>query len=178
MIFGIDDGHLELISQTSWSEEVGGHTHTHTGLPLPKQKVMLTTDEPMTEYCQEPIKTIRAFDISDERNPVLLGMVPEPQGDFCERGERYGSHNFHENRPGTFISEDFVFATYFNAGLRVYDVRNPSDIKEFATFIPESPPGQKATQINDILVAEDGLIYVSDRLTGGVYILRLSQDLP
>jgi hypothetical protein len=65
-----------------------------------------------------------------------------------------------------------VFATYFNAGLRVYDVADPDDPVEVAHWIPECPPNQAAPQINDVFVAEDLTVYVTDRVHGGVYILE------
>ncbi len=62
--------------------------------------------------------------------------------------------------------------TYFSAGLRVYDVSNPADIHEIARFVPPAPPGQEAIQLNDVYASADGIVYVSDRITGGVYILQ------
>ena len=177
LIFSIDDGRLELISERSWFEETGEDTHTHTALPLLSKNLVITTDESLKENCQEAPKELRVFDISDDRDPKLIGKFPRPEGNFCERGGRFGSHNLHENRPESFISEDILFATYFNAGLRVYDVRDPYNIKEIASFVPDAPLGQKAIQINDVYVAKDGTIYVTDRLAGGVYILRLKQGL-
>jgi len=38
-------------------------------------------------------------------------------------------------------SEDLIFATYHNAGLRAYDLRNAFEPKEFAYFVP--PPPEK-----------------------------------
>ena len=32
------------------------------------------------------------------------GIVPPPEGDFCQRGLRFGPHNTHENRPGSYRS--------------------------------------------------------------------------
>lgn len=43
---------------------------------------------------------------------------------------------------------------------------------EVAHFVPASPPGQEAIQINDVHVDREALIYVSDRVAGGVYILE------
>jgi hypothetical protein len=173
VIFAVDDGHLELISQRSWFDEVGGSTHTHTALPLLSHNMVVVTDEALKEYCQEAKKDVRVFDIADDREPRQIGMFPVPEGDYCQRGGRFGPHNLHENRPGSFISEDILFLTYFNAGLRVYDISNPTDIQEIAAFVP-APPGKQAIQINDVYVAESGLIYISDRLAGGVYIARLA----
>jgi len=38
--------------------------------------------------------------------------------------------------------------------------------------VPEAPPGRSSIQFNDVLVAADGLVYVTDRFTGGLYILE------
>jgi len=65
-----------------------------------------------------------------------------------------------------------VFATYFNAGLRVYDTTDPLQPQEIASYVPEPPAGQRAIQLNDVLASADGLIFVTDRLRGGLYILR------
>jgi len=176
LIFAIDDGNLSLISERNWVAEVGGSTQTHTGLPLLSHNLVVTTDESLKDNCQEAKKDVRVFDISDERNPRQVAMFPVPQGDYCQRGGRFGPHNLHENRPESYISEDILYLTYFNAGLRVYDVSEPANIREIASFVPEPPPGQKAIQINDVYVARDGLIYVTDRLAGGVYVLRMTQN--
>jgi hypothetical protein len=100
-----------------------------------------------------------------------------PEGDFCERGLRFGAHCLHENRPGSYRSQEIVFVTYFNAGLRVYALSDPDRPVEIAHWIPECPPGQKAAQINDVFVAEDHTVYVTDRVNGGVYILEPDDDL-
>ena len=176
LIFAIDDGNLSLISERNWVAEVGGSTQTHTGLPLLSHNLVVTTDESLKDNCQEAKKDVRVFDISDEREPRQIAMFPVPQGDYCRRGGRFGPHNLHENRPESFISEDILYLTYFNAGLRVYDVSEPANIREIASFVPEAPPGQKAIQINDVYVAKDGLIFVTDRLAGGVYVLRMTPN--
>jgi formate hydrogenlyase subunit 3/multisubunit Na+/H+ antiporter MnhD subunit len=87
---------------------------------------------------------------------LLIGIFPEPEGSYCNAGGRFGPHNFHENRRGSFQSDDIVFLTYFNAGLRVYDVREPRHPVEIGRFQPSPPPGQPAIQINDVFVADDG----------------------
>lgn len=176
MIFDISaarEGKVELVAQREWAREIGGSSHTHTALPLPGRQLVAVSDEALKDNCDEAPKRARMFDVSDEREPRLAGMFPEPGGaDFCAAGGRYGPHNFHENRPGSWVSEDTLFLTYFNAGLRVYDVSTPSDIREIAHFLPPAPSGQPAIQLNDVYVAADGIVYVSDRLTGGVYILE------
>jgi hypothetical protein len=158
------------VSSLSWAPDAGGATHT--ALPLPERDLLIVTDESIAHHCREPRKHVRIVDISDEEAPAVIAKCPVPEGDFCERGLRFGPHNLHENRPGTLIDDQHIYVTYFNAGLRVFDISVPAAPREVAYFIPEAPPGQAAIQINDVLVDAEGLIYVSDRHRGGVYILE------
>ena len=164
------DGSLNLLSSVSWAG--GGHPHTHTALPLGDRKLLVVTDEAIEPDCEGAPKDVHLVDISDERRPRELTRFPVPRGDYCERGLRFGPHNVHENRTGTFQSDRIVFVTYFNAGLRVYDAGDPEAVREIAHYVPEPPPGQPAIQFNDVLVSADGLIFVTDRVRGGLYILR------
>jgi hypothetical protein len=162
-----------ILSHLTWVE--GGHTHTC--LPLPGRSLVVVTDEAITEGCAGPAHMVRVVDVADETDPRVLSICPVPEGGFCERGLRFGAHNLHENRPHSYRSERLMFATYFNAGLRVYDLADPAVPVEIAHWLPECPPGQQACQINDVFVGEDHLIYVTDRVNGGVYILRPEPSL-
>ena len=86
--------------------------------------------------------------------------------------DAFGPHNLHEPRPGTLNDPDTVFATYFNAGLRAYDVRDPLRPTEVGHYVPDAPEGQSAIQLNDLLVDPEGLIYATDRQNGGLYVLQ------
>lgn len=56
-------------------------------------------------------------------NPVTIGTVPiAKRENFHNKGGKFGTHNLHENRPGSFQSEGIIFATYHNAGVRVFDI--------------------------------------------------------
>jgi hypothetical protein len=167
-----DDGALEMISSLSWAKEAGGHPHTHTALPLGDRDLLVVTDEAIEPNCEGARKDVHLVDISDERHPREVSRFPVPVGDYCSRGLRFGPHNVHENRPGTYISDRLVYVTYFNAGLRVYDTSDPEHVEEVACYVPQPPPGQEAIQINDVLVTEDRLVFMSDRVRGGLYILR------
>jgi hypothetical protein len=166
------DGALDLISSLSWADRSGGHPHTHTALPLGDRKLLVVTDEAIEPDCEGARKDIHLVDVSDETQPREVSRFPVPVGDYCSRGLRFGPHNLHENRPGTFQSDRIVFATYFNAGLRVYDTSDAARPTEIASYVPEPPAGQLAIQFNDVLVGADGLIFVTDRVRGGLYILR------
>jgi hypothetical protein len=163
----------EIVSTLDWSP--GGESHTC--LPLRGRSLVVTTDEETKNRCEGDPHMARVVDVSDERNPQVISTLPVPEGDFCERGLRFGAHCLHENRPGSYISEEIVFLTYFNAGLRVYDLADPYHPIEIAHWIPETPPDQEDVQINDVFVDEDGLVYATDRVLGGVYILAPDEQL-
>src|SRR3972149_5067254 len=160
----------KFISRIDWGPPYGGYTHTT--LPLPGRGLVVATDESTKNNCQEGDKRVWVIDIREERNPVTISTFPVPQGDFCKRGLRFGPHNVHENRPGSFQSENLIFVTYYNAGLRIVDLRNQYRPEEVGYFIPPPPEGQEAPMFNDLFVDADGLIYVSDRIRGGLYILE------
>lgn len=161
------------ISRLTWEE--GGHTHTC--LPMPDRDLVVVSDEAITDGCDGPRHMVRVVDVSDENQPFVRSICPVPEGDFCDRGLRFGAHCLHENRPGSYRSQEVVFVTYFNAGLRVFDIADPDNPTEIAHWIPECPPGQVACQINDVFVDADHTVYVTDRVNGGVYILRPTPDL-
>jgi hypothetical protein len=163
-----DVGSPKVVSTLGW--EPGGDTHTC--MPLSNRRLVVTTDEAVKDRCAEEQKLARVVDVSNPESPSVVGICPQPTGDFCERGLRFGPHNFHENRPGTFVSEEIVFVTYFNAGLRVYDISQAEEPQEIAHWLPEPPPGQEAPQINDLYVDTDGTVYVTDRISGGLYVLE------
>jgi hypothetical protein len=167
----LDD--IGVVSRLSWDE--GGHTHTC--LPLGDRGLLVVSDEAIHERCEGPAHMVRVVDISDEHRPRVVATCPVPSGDFCERGLRFGAHCLHENRPGSYQSNELIFATYFNAGLRVFDVTDPASPQDLAHWIPSCPPGQEAAQINDVWVADDHLVYVTDRVNGGVYILAPDPEL-
>jgi hypothetical protein len=150
---------------------------THTCMPLPGRDLLVVTDEETNDRCALGPHYVRVVDISDDRNPEIVTIVPPPEGDFCERGLRFGPHNTHENRPGSYRSAEVVFVTYFNAGLRVYDLAEAQRPVELAHYIPELPEGQLDIQINDVFVDDGGLVYITDRVDGGVYILEPDGDL-
>ena len=170
-IFSIEDGRLALVGQLDWTERAGGHPYTHTALPLGDRRLLVATDEAIDPDRTGAPKDIHMIDISDERSPREIATFAVPE-DRPTHGLRFGPHNLHENRPGTFQSDTIVYATYFSAGLRVYDTTDPRTAVEIARFIPEPPQGQAVIQLNDLLVDPDGTVFVTDRHEGGLYVLR------
>jgi hypothetical protein len=65
-----------------------------------------------------------------------------------------------------------VFATYFSAGLRVYDLTDAEAPAEIAHWVGPTPAGQEVPQANDLWVEPTGLTWVTDRIGGGLTALR------
>jgi hypothetical protein len=171
IVLGIDDGRLTQIGQVDWTARAGGHPYTHTALPLGERGLVIATDEAIDPDRAGAPKDIHVIDIANERAPREIARFPVPE-DRPTDGLRFGPHNLHENRPGTFQSDSIVYATYFSAGLRVYDTSDPSQVTEIARFVPAAPRGQPVIQLNDVLVDADRTVFVTDRHHGGLYILR------
>ena len=117
------------------------------------------------------------IDVADPSAPRYLQALPAPSGAFGELPQRFGPHNVHENRSGSYRSNRLVFATYFSAGLRVYDISDPQNPREVAHWVSEAPVGSPVPQANDLFVDHQGLIWVTDRGTGGVSCLEPLSDL-
>jgi hypothetical protein len=160
----------KLVSQLEFGADVS--TATHTALPVPGRDVLVVTDEQLANDCKGMQTRVRVVDIADERRPQVISEFPVPEGDFCSRGGRFGPHNLHEMRPGTLRDSNTIYVTWFNAGLRVVDISDARNPREVAYYVPEAPPGRSSIQFNDVLVGADGLVYVTDRFTGGLYILE------
>jgi hypothetical protein len=161
----------QLVSAFEFGHDVS--RATHTAFPLPGRDLLVVTEERIAAGCDGVAPNVRLLDIADETSPRVVATLPVPEGDFCARGLRFGPHNIHEMRPGTLADPNTIHLTYFSAGIRVLDVADPTNPTEIAWYVPDPPPGRETIQLNDVLVAADGLVYVTDRYAGGLYILEV-----
>jgi len=180
-----DLAHPRTISRINWMPPFGGYAHT--ALPLPGRGLVIGVCESVKDTCEEDgDKRIWVIDVRHERQPVTISTFPRPVPppgspwpDYCQRPQRFGPHNVHEHRPHYgYRNEYLLFATYYNAGLRVVDLRNPFRPEEVGYFVPPAPPGQAAPQTNDVYVDEDRLIYLTDRHNGGLYVVEYEGPEP
>jgi hypothetical protein len=183
----IDGGAVILdISDKAHPKEVARWRHsppyngfTHTVMPLFERGLLVISDECVKDAGIDWPKLTWVVDARVETNPVSIATLPLPPVDvFGKRGGRYGSHNLYENLPGpcAYRSEQIVVATFFNGGVRAFDLSNPYQPKEAAYFVPGAPPLSPAgaIQINDVWVDERGIVYAMDRFAGGLYILEMT----
>ena len=162
-----------MVSQLDYHPPLVGFTHTV--VPLFDRELLVVSEEASGyEHCEDWPKLVWIVDASEETNLVMLSSLPMDKEKFCDRPGRYGAHNIHENLPvpTSHVSNDLVYGTYFNAGLRVHDISNPFRPEEVAYFVPPVPQGAPFNSINDVYVDENQLIYAVDRVMGGLYILE------
>ncbi len=168
----------KLIAHRNWSPPYGGGTHN--ALPLPERDLLVVADEAVLDNCADGIKYTWIFDIREKSNPVSISTLPTPaEEDYCAKGAHFGPHNIYENRPDGLVSDQLIFATYQNAGIRVFDISNAYQPREVAAFVPPPPARMMDTRPNrprviqscDVWVSKDGLVYCSD-YNAGLYILE------
>ncbi|HVY98708.1 MAG TPA: hypothetical protein VHA35_04360 [Dongiaceae bacterium] len=162
----------------NWSPPFGGGTHNV--LALPNRQLMVVLDEAVLDHQEDGLKLIWLFDIREPSNPISISTFPTPaEADYVGKGGHFGPHNIYENRPDGLVSEERIFATYQNAGIRVFDIRNQYRPEEIAAFVPPTPerlvdprPNRtKVIQNCDVYVDRQGLVYAND-YNGGLYILE------
>jgi hypothetical protein len=150
---------------------------THTVLPLFERELLVVTDESVVDDAKDWPKLIWIIDGRDETNPVPIATCPvDGVEGYARRGGRFGAHNIHENTPvpTSWHSDRYILGTFFNGGLRAYDIANPYQPREVGTFVPPAPHGAPtgAIQLNDVFVDERRIVYTVDRHAGGLYILE------
>jgi hypothetical protein len=127
-------------------------------------------------------------DVTFETRPVGVSTwtVPEASGSFCSRGGRFGAHSVAENLTPVYHGR-VLFVTFFNAGLRALDIRDPFNPREIAYYIPAvtaktdkrcvgegaNERCKVAIQSNNVEVDDRGYVYVVDRANTGMHILEL-----
>src|SRR5215208_2823887 len=179
----------------------------HTSFPLGKMKIaefakdkaggirdiVMIVDESLVSECQaaETRQMVWFVDVTVETRPMVISNfnVPEAGGSFCDRGGRFGAHSSNESMAPVFYKK-LAFVTWFNAGVRAIDVRDPFQPKEVGYFIPSITESTDkrcikvdgkdrckiAIQSNNVETDDRGYIYVVDRANTGMHILELTGE--
>ena len=163
-----------------------------------KRDFVVITNEAIQKQCLEFRQMVLLVDVTHEASPFGIAnySVPEASGNFCTRGGRFGSHASNEAITEVYHRR-IMFFSWFNAGVRALDVRDPYRPKEIAYYIPavtantvalETPKGRReqlknqgieildipVIQTNNVEVDERGYIYIVDRANTGMHILELT----
>jgi hypothetical protein len=173
-----DRGAPKLVTHKVWAPPFGGGTHN--ALPLPDRDLLVVVDEAVLDNQEDGLKLIWLFDIRERANPISISTFPTPsETDYVKVGGHFGPHNVHENRPGSFVSSELIFATYQNAGIRVFDIRDQYHPAEVGAFVPQAPRKLVDPRPNrpvvlhsaDVFVDREGLVYATD-FAAGLHILE------
>lgn len=173
-----DRSQPKLVVHKNWSPPFGGGTHNC--LPLPDRDLLVVLDEAVLDHQEDGLKLIWVFDNRVRENPVSIATCPSPaEADYRAKGGHFGPHNIHENRPGSFVSSQLIFATYQNAGIRVFDISNAFAPKEVGALVPPAParmmdkrPNRtRVIQSADVFVDAAGIVYATD-YNGGLSIIE------
>jgi len=159
----------------------------HTVLPWLSAKRVIVNSEAVTYNCKGPLDHVTIVDVSDPAKPVRLSRYPvpvpppdAPYTSFCDKGGRFGPHNQSQLQhiPEVEKQGNLSYVTWFNAGLRVYDVSDVRLPREVGYFM--AGPPQKLilkaygpyVRMEDVLVDTRGYMYVTGGAQQGLYILR------
>lgn len=179
----------------------GGHTAKPVyGMKMPGQEdfanngtrdVMVVISEETAEMCTGTNQGVFFVDITEIERPFNMStwFVPEEPGDYCNKGGRFGPHSFQDSFYPAFHGKLLTVA-YFNAGLRVVDMRDPFHPREVGFYIPAATDktmeicaernGEKickrAIQTNNDDVDDRGYIYALDRSGTGLHIIELTGE--
>jgi hypothetical protein len=168
----------KLITHKTWAPPFGGGTHN--ALPLRGRNLLVVVDETVLDNQEDGFKPIWIFDNQVKSNPISIATFPAPSDkNYLRIGGHFGPHNIHENRPGSFVSEELIFSTYQNAGVRVYDIRDQFRPTEIGAFVPPPParwidprPDRPIVLHSaDVFVDKNALCYATD-FNAGLYIVE------
>jgi hypothetical protein len=177
-----------LVSDLPFSPPFQSFIAVHSAVPLQGKPLVIVNSEAISERCDEPLGFVGIVDVEKEERPRLISLFPLPVPpkelgvtSFCHRAGRFGPHNQHQPQGQSVLWQDerYAYVTYFNAGLRVYDIQDERAPKEVGWFLPPDPQTRRGplpktglvAQSEDVVVDARGNIYVSDK-NHGVYILR------
>ncbi|OIQ64996.1 hypothetical protein GALL_534490 [mine drainage metagenome] len=151
--------------------------------------IVMIVDEEILNECAEPRQMVWFADVTVENRPMVISSytAKEASGSFCDRGGRFGSHSSNESMAPVYYKK-MAFISFFNAGVRALDIRDPYHPTEVGYFIPSITAAtdkrcvkidgkdrcKVAIQTNNVETDERGYIYIVDRANTGLHILELT----
>jgi len=147
----------------------------HTALPVlgvptdgGTRDYVFVVNEALAYGCAETRQKVWVIDVSDEAQPRHVAWFDVPEGEFCRRGLRFGAHASNEAQPPVFARR-LLFFSWFAAGVRAVDIRDPRRPREVGYYIPA---GQALT--NNVEVDPRGIVAIVDRAGAGLHLLALT----
>ena len=196
-----DNLRAPVIGELQMSPLVGAHTVFPLGkIRIPEftgdkfgaeRDMVMIVDESLVNECGsgETRQMVWFVDATIEKQPMVVSNYTPAAGNFCERGGRFGAHSSNESMAPVFFGK-LAFVTFFNAGVRAIDIRNPYRPREVGYFIPPVTEAtdkrcvkvdgvdrcKTAIQSNNVETDDRGYIYVVDRANTGLHILEVTGE--
>ena len=196
-----DNLRAPVIGELQMSPLVGAHTVFPLGkIRIPEfagdkfgaeRDMVMIVDESLVNECGsgETRQMVWFVDATIEKQPMVVSNYTPAAGNFCERGGRFGAHSSNESMAPVFHGK-LAFVTFFNAGVRAIDIRNPYRPREVGYFIPPITEATDkrcvkvdgadrckiAIQSNNVETDDRGFIYVVDRANTGLHILEVTGE--
>ena len=175
----------ELVQRIDFGD-LGGRLGCHSAVPLTGRGLIVANSEAIKEGTGDPLNY--AFVVEEQGDEYRIASflpLPEPSegldyASYYDKGGRFGPHNQHhfQNNPDHYDDPNTVFLTYFNGGLRRYDVTDPYVPRETGFFVPTEPeerrgpkPTELVTQFEDVLIDDRGVIFCTDK-NHGLFVLQ------
>ena len=160
----------------------------HTAAPIGNGHFLVST-EPSAPGCDnESLSFAAIVDNRDLAQPRLVSYLPRPVPDkasglasFCGKEGRFGPHNTNTetHQEAAQDPDGLVYLTYFNAGLRIFDVSDPRQPHEVGWFLPAIGPWSEHFRgPEDVIVDTRGNVFVSDGRAAGIWALRMQEGAP
>jgi hypothetical protein len=180
-----DVSHPKLVGQLRFQPH--DRFSVHTVSPDLKRKLVYVNSEATVPECKGPLFHATVVDVANPAKPFPVSRFPVPvpppglpYTNFCDKGGRFGPHNMNQLQynPNVEKQGNLVYLTWFNAGLRVYDVsdkRLPREVASFVAPLPEkiyNKPYGNFVRMEDVFVDNRGYIYVSGGAQQGIWILK------
>lgn len=192
----------ERVSTVSFGD-LGSWLAVHSAVPLPGTDFVVVNSEAIEEASPltggDPLNFTMVVDVTEDGDPRFDGTAPRgpkvvsafelprpsdalAEASYYDRAGKFGPHNQHhyQYRDDHARLTDLVPMTYFNAGLRLFDVSDVRHPTEVGHFLPTDPPTQVndrrpatglVSQFEDVLVDARGVIYCSDP-NHGLFVLE------
>lgn len=188
IVLGLEDPTKpRLVGRLNVSPPLGSRIAMHSCVPLPGTTLVVANSESLNERCDEPLNFTGIVDVAKETEPRLVALFPNaeipagyPARNFIAKGGRYGPHNQHQpqGHPDHLPADRYVYMTYFNAGLQVFDIEDPYFPRIAGFYIPDDPkkrlgplPRDLVIQTEDLLVDRRGYCYMTEK-NSGLWVLR------
>ena len=157
----------------------------------PNRNFVMIVDEETANECNQARQMVWFVDITVETKPMVISnyQAAEEDGNFCQRGGRFGSHSSNESFAPVYYGK-LAFISYFNSGVRALDIRNPYNPREVGYFIPSITKDTDsrcikvdgkdqckfAIQTNNVETDDRGYVYIVDRANTGLHVLEIAGE--